>query len=206
MAAVVRDEAVRCIVDATHPFAVVVKRTARSVATRLQIPYLALARPLGITAGANVVRAADHEAGARTAFGFGRPVLLTIGSRNLEVYAKTAHERHLPLVARVLDHPASIAACRRVGFGEDCLIVGRGPFSFEQNREVIQHYRIGVVVTKDSGGAGGFEAKLEAAAAESCRVVVVDRPAIDVAPSVASIAEMACAVTAILRATETKDG
>jgi precorrin-6A/cobalt-precorrin-6A reductase len=203
MAALVGDQAIGFIVDATHPFAAVAKRTARSVATRLRIPYLALTRPPGITAGESVLRVPDHDVGARMAFEFGQPVLLTIGSKNLEPYAKEARKRHLPLVARVLDHPASMAACHRAGLGEDCLILGRGPFSFEQNREAIQRFRIGVLVTKDSGRAGGFEAKVQAAAAESCRVVVVDRPTVAAAPSVTSIAEVVCAVKATLRAPET---
>jgi precorrin-6A/cobalt-precorrin-6A reductase len=45
-----------------------------------------------------------------------------------------------------------------------------------ENRATIRKYGIGVVLTKDSGTAGGVPEKLEAARLEGCRVVVVRRP------------------------------
>ncbi len=53
----------------------------------------------------------------------------------------------------------------------------RGPFSVEENRRQLRAFGIGVLVTKDSGQAGGTAEKLQAAQAEGCRVVVVRRPA-----------------------------
>lgn len=198
MSALIHREGIRLIIDATHPFAAVAKRTALAVATQLQIPCLGLTRQPGITAGESVLRVPDHEVGARVAFEFGKPVLLTIGSKNLRPYAREARRRQLPIVARVLDCPESIAACRELELSQDRLILGRGPFSFEQNREEIRRFRIGVLVTKDSGRPGGFEAKLQAAAAEGCQIVVVDRPPCTVAPGVASVAEAVCAAKAML--------
>ncbi len=129
----------------------------------------------GVAEGIEV--AADHAAAARAAFAHGRPVLLTTGAKNLMPYAEQSRLNRLPLVARVLDHPDSLAACRRAGIPPHDVIAGRGPFSIEENRRHIRHFHIGVLVTKDSGQAGGTDAKLEAARAEDCRVVVVRRPA-----------------------------
>ena len=55
-------------------------------------------------------------------------------------------------------------------------MTGRGPFSLEENRRQIREFGIGVLVTKDSGHAGGTLEKLEAARSGGCRVVVVRRP------------------------------
>jgi precorrin-6A/cobalt-precorrin-6A reductase len=46
----------------------------------------------------------------------------------------------------------------------------------EENLAVLRRYKIGVMVTKDSGAAGGVPAKIEAARLHGCRVVVVQRP------------------------------
>jgi precorrin-6A/cobalt-precorrin-6A reductase len=67
-------------------------------------------------------------------------------------------------------------ACRLAGIDEQWIISGRGPFSKEDNLEVIRKFDIGVLVTKDSGIAGGVKDKLDAARLENCRVVIVRRP------------------------------
>ena len=53
---------------------------------------------------------------------------------------------------------------------------GRGPFSVKENRRQIRAFGIGVMVTKDSGRAGGTPEKLDAARLENCQVIVVHRP------------------------------
>ena len=179
MAALIRERGVRAVVDATHPFASAVRATARQVAERLRIPYLSYARPGCVGEGDGIFLAASHEEAARMACEAGVPILLTIGSRNVMAYAMEARRVGLPLFARVLDHPDSHQACREAGIPEECVLTGRGPFRVEENRHVIQQYLIGVLVTKDSGGAGGVPEKLEAARLEGCRAIVVARPDVD---------------------------
>ncbi|MCA1962245.1 MAG: precorrin-6A/cobalt-precorrin-6A reductase, partial [Desulfomonile sp.] len=62
------------------------------------------------------------------------------------------------------------------GIEQKSVIIGRGPFSFEENVKVIHAFNIGVVVTKDSGKAGGMPAKIEAARFAGCELIVVQRP------------------------------
>jgi precorrin-6A/cobalt-precorrin-6A reductase len=80
------------------------------------------------------------------------------------------------LVVRVLGERGSLEACRSAGVPEEFIVTGRGPFSLEENRAVIRKFKIGVLVTKDTGTAGGFPDKIEAARLEKCQVVVVQRP------------------------------
>lgn len=72
-------------------------------------------------------------------------------------------------------------------------------FDWNQHPIAVAQSRGGVLVTKDGEDAGGFDAKLEAVAAEGSRVVV-DRPAIGDGLAVASIAKMVRAVKATLGA------
>ncbi len=168
---------IRAVVDATHPYATVIRGRARRAAEAMKIPYFSFLRPGAIDPqAADVQWVADHAAAAEAAFAFGQPVLLTTGAGNLAPYAAASRRTGVPLVVRVLDRPASRAACREAGIPDDRVLAGRGPFSVEENRRHIRVFGIGVLVTKDSGRAGGVPEKLQAARSEHCRVVALRRP------------------------------
>jgi len=146
-----------------------------------------LASPVESPAGAEAGRikpsespvrfAADHAEAAEMAFAEGRPVLLTTGSRNLAPYAEAARRTGVPLAVRTLDIPESLLLCREAGIPEDRIIAGRGPFSVEEDLAAIWRFGIGVIVTKESGRAGGLDAKLAAARQGNCQVIILRRPA-----------------------------
>ncbi|MBI5419707.1 MAG: precorrin-6A reductase [Deltaproteobacteria bacterium] len=176
MTALVRERRIKAIVDAAHPYASRAHDTARRTAERTNVPCFAFVRPAAVRENDDVLIAAGHQEAARVAVSLGSPILLTIGSRNLLPYVQAACLAGIPLIARVLPHSGSIEACRISGLPEASLLLGRGPFSAEENRAVIRKYGVGVLVTKDSGVEGGVRAKIEAAHTEGCRVVVVRRP------------------------------
>jgi precorrin-6A/cobalt-precorrin-6A reductase len=170
---------IRAIVDATHPYAVLIRATARHVAEVKGIPYLSFVRPAVVEAGTPGVEfAPDHPSAAALAFSHGRPVLLTVGVRNLAPYVAEASRTALPMMVRVLDRAESREQCRRAGVREEDILSGRGPYTVAENRRHLRQFGIGALVTKDSGRSGGTLEKLEAAHAEGCRVVVVARPEI----------------------------
>ncbi len=168
---------VRAIIDAAHPYAVTVHTVAVQVAAQRGIPCLCFVRPAAVQPAAPGVEiVADHAAAAEAAFRHGRPVLLTTGTRNLLPYVAQARRTGLKLSVRVLDHPQSLIACRQAGIAAEEVIAGRGPFSVDDNRRHIRACSAGVLVTKDSGAAGGTTEKLQASRAEGCDVIVVARP------------------------------
>lgn len=167
---------IRAVVDATHPYAKAARTNAEKAAKVSRIPYFTYVRPRAIPPGEDVLTARDHAEAATLAFSLGRPVFLTTGSRNISPYAAAAWQTGVTLVARVLNTRESLQACRTAGIPEENIILGRGPFSLEQNTKIIEKFGIGVVVTKDSGTPGGVDAKLEAARREGCVLVVVSRP------------------------------
>jgi len=179
LAEILRRRGIRGLVVATHPYAAAIRRRAIRVAASLGIPCLSFERPAVVAAGqAGIELVGGHRAAAAAAFAHRRPVLLTTGSTHLAPYAELSRQSGVPLVARVLDEPWSLDACRLAGISEDRIVAGRGPFSVEENRRQIRAHGIGVLVTKDSGAAGGTREKLEAARIEACRVVVLRRPRI----------------------------
>lgn len=172
----IRTQGIRAVVDATHPYAAAISANAWRACRRTRIPFMAYDRPRAVEHAPGMHWAADHQQAAALACLFGRHVLLTIGSRNLAPYVAAARPHGIKLVARVLDHPSSIEACGRVGLNAQQIVCATGPFSVTENTSLIARHHIDVLVTKDSGEAGGFRSKIAAARDCGCRVVVVNRP------------------------------
>ena len=170
------DENIRGVVDATHPYAEAIGPLARKVAGQRQLPYFRWLRPAALSGSSEILTAADHAEAAALAFSLCAPVLLTIGSKNLEPYIRESRRTGITVLARVLNHADSLASCQKLGMPPEAVITGKGPFSVADNRSTIRRFGIGVMVTKDSGLAGGAAEKLEAARMEGCRLVVVRRP------------------------------
>jgi precorrin-6A/cobalt-precorrin-6A reductase len=172
----IRSRNIRVVVDATHPFAREIHENAWAACLHAGIPYLAYDRP-GLSADEPGIRwARDHEEAAEVSCRRGSRVLLTIGTRNLELYVKAARRRGAGITVRVLDHPASLSACRDMGVTEEEIIPSPGPLTLEENRLLIRKRRIDTLVTKDSGEAGGVPEKIRAARETGCSIVMIQRP------------------------------
>jgi precorrin-6A/cobalt-precorrin-6A reductase len=166
---------IRVLVDAGHPYAVELHAACAQAAAALNLPLLRWLRPrTELPPEARAVP--DHETAAALAFSLGGPVLLTTGSRHLAPYVQEARRTGWPILARVLDLPESLRACRDAGLEAGELAPGRGPHGLGADRALIRRHRARALVTKDSGTAGGLEAKLQAARLEGCAAVVVTRP------------------------------
>ncbi len=76
----------------------------------------------------------------------------------------------------MLPSDSSAGACADAGIDPNRQIPARGPFTIRENREHICRHGIDVLVTKDSGHAGGAPEKLAAAREENCQIVTIQRP------------------------------
>ncbi len=194
MIELIEAEGIRCVVDATHPFARDASITIAKAAKSAGIGLLTYTRDSEVYEYENMAAVDTHEQAAALAFYYGKPALLTIGSNNAGPYAAEARRTGLTVVARVLDHPASIEACRKAGLNDDEIIAMRGPFSVEQNIDHINQIGAGVLVTKDSGKPGGVPEKVEAARRTGIHVVLVNRPPEDNVKSFKNIDDIVVAL------------
>ncbi|KUO12676.1 cobalt-precorrin-6A reductase [Streptomyces sp. DSM 15324] len=162
-----RERRVGALVDATHPFAATMSRHAALAAAGAAVPLLALRRP-GWTPGEgdDWHEAGSVEEAAALLPALGRRVFLTTGRLGLAAFAGLDG---LWFLVRSVDPPEGPRPDRTH------LLLDRGPFTLDGEREVLRRHRVDVVVTKDSGGAATAP-KLTAAREAGLPVVVVRRP------------------------------
>lgn len=160
----------RCI-DATHPYAVLASANIRTACQRAGVPLDRLARPESLAEG--VVEVSSCAQAAEFLAGQEGNILLTTGSKELSAFGNISRER---LYVRVLPCHESLAACEALGIPHRNILALQGPFGQKLNEAMLEQYRIGWLVTKDGGTAGGFPEKLAAAQNLGVSVVLVKRP------------------------------
>ena len=178
MCELIAKEGITAIVDAAHPYAEQLHYTAMEASSVANIQYYRYERPGVNYAGYDIEFAEDHQQAATRAFRIARSVLLTTGTRNLEPYVEIVRDTNSKLYVRVLPCQKSMDICKKYAIDNDHIITEQGPFTVKRNIEVIKKYSIDVLVTKDSGIAGGVPEKLEAAKACGIKVVVIRKPVI----------------------------
>lgn len=161
------------VIDATHPYAKEVTANIKQACFRQGIRYLRLLRDLGDQSGA-LEFASAQKAAAYLANTQGN-ILLTIGSREIDVFAPLNKDQKR-IFARILPAEDSIAACRRAGVTGRNLLCMQGPFSADFTYAALREFQCRFLVTKNSGSAGGFEEKMEAARRAGVQVLVIRRP------------------------------
>lgn len=179
MADWLRAERADAVVDATHPFAERISRSAAAAARLAGVPLLLLRRP-GWTPGAgDDWRWVDSLAAAAAVLpSLGERVFLTTGRQGLTAFAELAGW----FLVRCVDPPAPPLPARVE------VLLSRGPYTLAGELALMRAHDVDVLVTKDSGG-GQTEAKLAAARELRLPVVVVRRPAAPDVPAVATVGD-----------------
>ncbi|MFE7278109.1 cobalt-precorrin-6A reductase [Streptomyces sp. NPDC057623] len=179
-----REHEVDALIDATHPFAGRISFNAARAAATAHVPLLALRRPGWVAVeGDDWREAGSLEAAALLLPGLGRRGFLTTGRMGLAAFADL---NDLWFLVRSVDAPEPPHPPRME------VLLDRGPFTLDGERELLRRHRIDVVVTKDSGGAATAP-KLTAAREAGLPVVVVRRPPVPAGVRVVAEPEQALA-------------
>lgn len=202
MVQLMRDQGFACVIDATHPHALLVSREIEAACRDTGLPYLRLLRKdlradSGMSDGAIAGKASDKapeagnatgkagsgvrtyvrdidEAAAFLASVSGR-ILVTTGSKELVRFAKVLGDPSR-ITARVLPAAASLQACGEAGLMGKQIFAMQGPFDTQMNCALIRHAGASWLLTKETGAAGGFPEKMEAVRQCGIRAVVVCAP------------------------------
>ncbi|MGO5028135.1 precorrin-6A reductase [Candidatus Agathobaculum pullicola] len=161
------------LVDATHPYAALVSDNLRAACAQTGAQYERLLRPALDSEG--VMTVPDTAAAVRWLNAHPGRVLLTTGSKELEAFTAVEGWRER-LVARVLPSVSVLEQCASLGFAGAQIVAMQGPFSQEMNVALLRQTRADILVTKDTGKAGGFAEKLSAVRETGATVLVIARP------------------------------
>ena len=161
------------VLDATHPYAAAVSENIRRAAS---------------AAGRTCIRVRRESSDLKDALGFDSLAAMTdwLGNVPGTVFSSMGTKEAEALTAvpdfaervwlRILPDEKNVAKCLSLGYPREHLVTELGPFSKEQNLRHFAACGARILLTKESGRAGGFSEKLEAAAELGMTTAVLRRP------------------------------
>jgi precorrin-6A/cobalt-precorrin-6A reductase len=154
------------LVDATHPYAEEIKRNAVKAAELAGLKLVRLTRPAWNEPQYAFWKHVASAEEAAASLPKGARALLTVGSSKLDVYLKRTD---CSFVVRSIEPPEKELPVNATS------LIGRPPFFFNGEYEMMQEQGITHLICKNSGGAQ-TEAKLQAALRLRLPVFMIARP------------------------------
>lgn len=175
----IQKQQITLVIDATHPYAVIVSQNIRRACSRTGTEYIRLARKETDASWKQEMEDVTEVASVAEAAAFlakkeGR-IFAATGSKELSAY-QVIPDYQDRVVARVLSTPEAVSECAMLGFSGKNLICMQGPFTEDLNAAMLRQAQASWMVTKESGKAGGFLEKLRAAKKAGAKLVVIKRP------------------------------
>jgi len=171
MRLLIKENKIRLVIDASHPFATEVSKAAMQVACECGIQYARFERSTPVFEKARYVE--SYEAAVDYLKNTQGNVLITTGSKFCGKYCTLDMDR---LFVRVLSTPESIEHCTNAGYKPEQIVTMTGVLSTHENLKFMQENNIRFLVTKDSGQEGGLPEKIAAAEAGGVEVLIISRP------------------------------
>ena len=171
-----RTENIRLIIDAAHPFAVVLHQLVFSVSGTLSIPLIRFERSsIARIKAKNIYYAANYEAAIEYLHQLGSPKLLALsGVQSIPKLADywQQHETWF----RVLDRPESMALAEKYRFPKERLIRAYPSDHLAGEMALYQQLQVAAVLTKESGHSGKLSMKIEAATRLGIALLIICKP------------------------------
>ena len=168
LAAHLAGERIDVLIDATHPYATMISANAAGAARGSGVPLLVLHRPpWNAVAGDRWTEVDDTAAAVRAIGQEGRNVFVALGRNELAPFAGAPQHNYLIRSVDPIDPPLPLP---RVTY-----VTARGPFREADDLALMTTHRIGVVISKNSGGSAAY-GKIAAARALGIEVIMVRRP------------------------------
>ena len=163
----IREQQIDLLLDATHPFAAQMSHHAATAARACGVPHLMLVRPAWEpVAGDRWLSVESPAAAVEMLPEVAQRVFLTIGRQELAAFASLLH---LWFLMRMIDPPLP-----GTPVPPGTLVLARGPFALDDERQLLQTYAIEAIVSKNSGGEATY-AKIIAARELGLPVVMIQR-------------------------------
>ena len=176
----IEENDIRLVIDATHPFAREVTENIRSacekVRTRSEVRYVRCIRPFeNRSSDEQIIYTESVQEAVEYLKKTTGNILIATGSKELHLYTEIENYRER-CFARVLSTEPAVRESVRLGFEGRHLFAMQGPFAPDLNLALLRQTKASYFVTKETGKAGGFEEKAEAAEMTGAVLVVIGRP------------------------------
>lgn len=155
------------VVDATHPFASIISKRCCEVCRELNLPHVQILRPQWHPQTGDLWTFIDDESAAANHIPQGTVVFLATGRQTLHRYDNMTGRK---LICRQID---STEGAFPFEGGE--YLIGRPPFSVEEEVELFTRLKVDFLVVKNAGGQLS-QSKLIAARQMQLPVLLINRP------------------------------
>lgn len=171
------------VIDATHPFATEVSKEIAVACKHTQNRYLRLARKTNPPCRTCFDSSESEQffyfidissAGEWLESQQGR-IFVTTGSKELPILAQKISDKSR-LFVRVLPTVESLEICAKCGIVQKQIIAMQGAFSERMNEVQFSESGAKILLTKESGSAGGFFEKIAAAEKLGMKIAVIRNP------------------------------
>lgn len=189
------------IIDASPPSSSVKFAPLRNWCEQRNIPYLRLERPETVIPDSSLIHLVLNWEEALQALDQRvralyeekeRPitVFITTGSHQLETIVQSPLANYARLIVRVLPEGRLVQKCQNIGISPRDIVAMQGQFSKEVNRVLFKFYGADIILTRDSGLAGGTDTKISAALELGLEIVLIKRNTIAQGLTVNSVKEL----------------
>ncbi|MCR4568075.1 MAG: precorrin-6A reductase [Pseudobutyrivibrio sp.] len=176
MAKLYECEQPNAIIDATHPFAEIVKTEIENSLFKYKtVPFFRLSRDeeeVDVSECTFFDSASDLALALENTTG---NIFLTTGSKELSIFCQSDSLRER-IIARVIPNTESIELCKANGLKGNQIVAMQGPFSKAMNVAFLRECEASVLVLKESGRSGGEAERIQAANALGIKCFVIKRP------------------------------
>ena len=173
-----RDYRARAIIDATHPYADVISNQLIELSAELGTPYIRFERNTELDEKSTSIFSTPIEA-AGHAMSIGKRIFLGIGYKDLDAIMQIPGTNKIQWFSRITAEPEFVQRALNAAIPQNHLCAMQGPFTKEFNMTLWRNWGIDCIISKDSGTAGGFDAKQDAAKELNIPFLVIQRPRMD---------------------------
>jgi precorrin-6A/cobalt-precorrin-6A reductase len=173
----IRENGIHAVVDATHPFATEASKNAMAACREAGKAYLRFERESSaLPDNPRIHYSKDFKEAGVEASKHGDNIFYTAGIKGLPKFLEVLKDK--TVVVRTIPDRETIERCLELGINPGNIIAMQGPFSKEFNLALFKEFKAEVIVTKESGQAGGTDTKVDAARELQLPIIVINRPEI----------------------------
>jgi len=161
------------VIDATHPYAVLAGANIEEACVKTNVNLLRVERERGDTDNCfcfskndDLIDWLNNTPGV---------IFAATGAKEAALFTRIDNFKRRVWL-RLLPGIEGLGNCIELGYPAEHLILMYGPFSRELNHALFAATQASILVTKESGAAGGFAEKIEAARELDMRIALLERP------------------------------